>query len=60
MVGIVNAKNIWKENQAFWSDKSLALDQETARLGVDAERSSYLRRRDTLFWIEPLKRDKSY
>jgi transaldolase len=27
-VGIVNAKQIWRENQEFWSDKGLALRQE--------------------------------
>ena len=28
MVGIVGAKRIWAENQQFWSDKKLPLDQE--------------------------------
>lgn len=28
MVGIVNAKRIWKLNQAFWADKKLPLQQE--------------------------------
>lgn len=28
MVGIVNAKRIWRENQAFWTDKKLPLKQE--------------------------------
>lgn len=28
MVGILNAKRIWAENQAFWSDKPVPLDQE--------------------------------
>ncbi len=28
MVGIVNAKRIWAENQAFWADKGLPLKQE--------------------------------
>src|SRR5262249_28677368 len=28
MVGIVNAKRIWKMNQEFWADKSLPLKQE--------------------------------
>lgn len=28
LVGIVNAKRIWKENQSFWADKSLPLEQE--------------------------------
>jgi transaldolase len=28
MVGIVNAKRIWKMNQAFWADKKLPLKQE--------------------------------
>src|SRR6185295_9185052 len=28
MVGIVNAKRIWQENQEFWKDKGLRLDQE--------------------------------
>jgi transaldolase len=28
MVGIVNAKRIWRENQSFWKDKNLALRQE--------------------------------
>ncbi|MEQ9460071.1 MAG: transaldolase family protein [Phycisphaeraceae bacterium] len=27
-VGLVNAKRLWHDNQAFWSDKSLKLDQE--------------------------------
>ncbi len=27
-VGIVNAKRIWTENQKFWADKGLALEQE--------------------------------
>jgi transaldolase len=29
MVGIVNAKRIWRENQEFWKDKGLRLQQET-------------------------------
>jgi transaldolase len=28
MVGIVNAKRIWRENQEFWRDKNLRLQQE--------------------------------
>ncbi len=28
MVGIVNAKRIWRENQRFWKDKNLRLEQE--------------------------------
>src|SRR3954447_27036781 len=28
MVGIVNAKRIWRENQGFWKDKGLRLQQE--------------------------------
>ncbi len=28
MVGIVNAKQIWRENQEFWRDKGLRLQQE--------------------------------
>ncbi|MGE3803279.1 MAG: transaldolase family protein [Gemmataceae bacterium] len=28
MVGIVNAKHIWKQNQDFWADKKLPLQQE--------------------------------
>jgi transaldolase len=28
MVGIVNAKRMWRSNQAFWKDKNLPLDQE--------------------------------
>jgi transaldolase len=28
MVGIVNAKRIWKLNHEFWKDKGLALKQE--------------------------------
>lgn len=28
MVGIVNAKRVWKDNEAFWSDKNLPLRQE--------------------------------
>ncbi|WP_339741922.1 transaldolase family protein [uncultured Rubinisphaera sp.] len=28
LVGIVNAKEIWKLNQMFWADKKLPLDQE--------------------------------
>ena len=27
-MGIVNAKRIWAENNAFWSDQSIPLDQE--------------------------------
>ena len=27
-VGIVNVKKLWRENEAFWSDKALALRQE--------------------------------
>lgn len=27
-VGILNAKQIWRENQQFWRDRGLALDQE--------------------------------
>jgi transaldolase len=36
MVGIVNAKRIWRENQAFWRDKGLRLRQEivSASTGV--------------------------
>ncbi len=28
MVGLLNAKRIWQENQAFWADKNLPLAQE--------------------------------
>ena len=28
LVGIVNAKRIWAENQAFWADQAVPLDQE--------------------------------
>ncbi len=28
LVGLVNAKRIWKENQSFWTDKGLKLEQE--------------------------------
>jgi transaldolase len=28
LVGIVNAKRIWRENRAFWADKALPLQQE--------------------------------
>src|SRR4051812_28056916 len=28
MVGIVNAKRMWQDNQAFWKDKNLPLQQE--------------------------------
>jgi transaldolase len=28
MVGIVNAKRVWRENQAFWKDQGLRLQQE--------------------------------
>jgi len=28
LVGIVNAKRLWKDNTAFWSDKNLPLQQE--------------------------------
>jgi transaldolase len=28
LVGILNAKRIWRENQSFWSDKGLNLQQE--------------------------------
>ncbi|MCI0541574.1 MAG: hypothetical protein L0Z50_40770 [Verrucomicrobiales bacterium] len=38
MVGIVNAKRVWRENQEFWKDKGLRLDQEIvfASTGVKA------------------------
>ncbi|TWU59913.1 Transaldolase [Rubripirellula tenax] len=28
MVGILNAKRVWKDNHAFWADKKLPLEQE--------------------------------
>ena len=28
MVGILNAKRIWRENREFWADKDLRLQQE--------------------------------
>ncbi|MEM8875640.1 MAG: transaldolase family protein, partial [Planctomycetota bacterium] len=28
MVGLVNAKQLWQKNQAFWADKGCALEQE--------------------------------
>ena len=28
MVGLVNAKRVWKDNEAFWADKNLPLQQE--------------------------------
>jgi len=28
MVGIVNAQRLWRDNQEFWADKNLPLDQE--------------------------------
>lgn len=28
MVGLLNAKRIWKSNQAYWQDKGLSLEQE--------------------------------
>jgi transaldolase len=28
MVGILNAKRVWQDNHAFWSDKGLDLEQE--------------------------------
>jgi transaldolase len=28
LVGIVNAKRLWRDNQAFWKDKNLSLQQE--------------------------------
>jgi transaldolase len=28
LVGIVNAKKLWQNNQAFWADKGVKLDQE--------------------------------
>ena len=28
MVGLVNAKRVWKDNQEFWADKNLPLEQE--------------------------------
>jgi transaldolase len=39
MVGIVNAKRIWQENQEFWKDKGLRLNQEIvfASTGVKKE-----------------------
>jgi transaldolase len=39
MVGIVNAKRIWRENQAFWRDKGLRLQQEIVFASTGVKRS---------------------
>jgi transaldolase len=38
MVGIVNAKRIWQENQGFWKDKGLRLRQEIVFASTGAKR----------------------
>jgi transaldolase len=37
-VGIVNAKRIWRENQEFWKDKELRLQQEIVFASTGAKR----------------------
>jgi transaldolase len=40
MVGILNAKRIWKENQAFWREKGLRLQQEIVFASTGVKRPS--------------------
>jgi transaldolase len=40
MVGIVNAKRIWKENQQFWADKKLSLQQEMIFASTGTKKAS--------------------
>jgi transaldolase len=39
MVGIVNAKRIWRENQEFWKDKGLRLQQEIVFASTGVKKS---------------------
>jgi len=40
LVGLLNAKRIWKSNQDFWSDKGLALDQELIFASTGTKKAS--------------------
>ena len=40
LVGIVNAKNIWKMNQQFWADKKLPLHQEMIFASTGTKKAS--------------------
>jgi transaldolase len=40
MVGIVNAKRIWRENRKFWSDKKLPLAQEMIFASTGTKKAS--------------------
>jgi transaldolase len=40
MVGIVNARRIWRENQKFWKDKGLRLQQEIVFASTGVKKSS--------------------
>jgi transaldolase len=40
MVGIVNAKRIWRENQEFWKDKGLRLQQEIVFASTGVKKTS--------------------
>lgn len=41
MVGIVNAKRIWRENQEFWKDKGLRLQQEIVFASTGVKKEAY-------------------
>lgn len=40
LVGIVNAKHLWRQNQQFWADKKLALHQEIIFASTGTKKSS--------------------
>lgn len=40
MVGIVNAKRLWRENQSFWKDKNLPLQQEIIFASTGTKKAS--------------------
>lgn len=40
MVGIVNAKRLWQENQKFWADKKLPLQQEIIFASTGTKKAS--------------------
>jgi len=40
LVGIVNAKRIWRENCAFWADKKLPLQQEMIFASTGTKKAS--------------------
>jgi transaldolase len=40
LVGIVNAKNLWRQNQSFWKDKGLPLQQEIIFASTGTKKTS--------------------